>query len=688
MNRPWPQLMPLALAFLLAPWGLLAQEPAASEAPTADEETAKVEDVIVVTASRSEQRLQEAPATMTVITGEDLEREPADDYGDVLRNVPGLNVSQMSARDIQVTGRSSTNSLAASELVLLDGRTVYLDFFGFVMWDLLPINPREIKQIEVVRGPGSAVWGANALSGVINLITKTPREAAGTSLQLGGGELGTLFGSLSHAGAAEHAAYKISAAYYEQDPYERPTGNVPGTNTPYPSFKNGGTAQPKVDFRLDFDGDPSSVWTLGAGYAATDGIIHSGIGPFDIDKGTAFSYAKLGWTKNAFRLNAFVNVLDGEADNLLTRGLDGKPIKLGFKSDTYNVDASNVSLLGTHHVLTYGGNARHLTFDLTIAPEGKDRDEYGVFLQDEILIGNSVRWLVGGRYDDLDPIGGVFSPRTSLMISPNPNHTVRLSFNRAFKSPSQIQNYLNVTIVNLVNLPTGPYIFPSLAIGNPNLQEERLDAYEIGYVGSFGHTTFTLAAYRNETKDSQDFYTAATYTAANPPPGFPLPAFVLAVPPPQGLAGLLPSRFSYRNIGKWVDKGVETSLSWRSGSPWSWNFNYSYQADPDVTGIPQDEVNLPPRHRLNGSISYNGMRFFTNLNANYQDKAVWTDVLDSRFHGPTDAFTQINATVGYRFTDTFTFSVIGNNIFDERVQQHVFGDIISRKIIAQVLWDF
>lgn len=680
----------LVLSLVLFASAAMAQDSQTEEAATPEEEAQNVEDVIVVTASNAEQRLQDVPVTMTVITGEELETAPADDFGDILRNVPGLNVSQMSARDIQVTGRSSTNSLAASELVLLDGRSVYLDFFGFVMWDLLPINPREIKQIEVVRGPGSAVWGANALSGVINLITKTPREMEGGSIQLGGGELGTLYGGLSYAKAGEKAAFKGSVAYYEQDPFDRPTGLIPGKTTPYPPFVNQGTEQPKLDLRVDLDGNPTSSWVFAAGTAGTDGIIHTGIGPFDIDKGTKFNYGKASFAKNAFRAGFFANILDGEAENLLTVGVDGRPLQFGFDSTTYNLDFSNVTVLGDHHVFTYGGNARKSEFDLTIATQADDRNEYGVFLQDEILFGTKARWLLGGRFDDLDPIGNVFSPRTTLAITPNMNHTVRLSWNRAFKAPSVIQNYLDVTILNLVTLPTGPYIFPTVARGNVDLKEERVDAYEIGWVGTFGaNTTATLSLYRNETKGSQDFFGAAAYTAANPPPRFPLPAFVLNVPPPQGLAGLLPALFSYRNIGESTDQGVELSLAWRSSSPWSWSFNYSWQDEPEVKGINANEVNLPPENRANFSLGFNGETFFANSNVNYQDEAFWTDVLDSRFHGPTDAFTQVNLTLGVRLMgDQLQLSVIGNNIFDEEIQQHVFGDLISRKIIGQILWNF
>ncbi len=665
------------------------EEPVVDEAATeAEEPMETVEEVIVVTASRTEQRLQDAPAAMTVISGQVIEESPVDDYGDVLRNVPGVNVTQISARDIQVTSRASTNSLATSQLVLVDGRSIYLDFFGFVIWEYLPANPNEIKQVEVVRGPGSAVWGANAMTGVVNLITKRPQEMVGTHVVLGGGELSTLYGNVTHAATSESVGWKISGGWYEQDPYPRPTGTIPGTNTPYPPFQNEGTQQPKFDLRVDWDTSEASSWRLSGGYAGTDGIIHTGIGPFDIDQGSSLSYVQGGWAHGARHFGLFVNDLDGEASNLLTRGPDGRPLLLGFQSQTYNLDYNETKGLAGKHILTWGANARQNEFDLTIAPRGDNRDEFGVFLQDEILFGERFRWLLGARFDDIDPIGGVVSPRTSLMFTPNRDHTFRLSFNRAFRAPSLINNYLEIVIVNLVALPTGPYVFPSAVFGNPQLQEERLDAIEAGWVGSFGPTTASVSVYRNKTTDSIDFFTAATYTCTNPPPGFPLPPIVLCVPPPLGLAGLFPSAFSYRNLGEIVDQGVEVGLTGRAGDGWNWFFNYSWQDEPDVTNIDISQINLSPENRFNAGLGYSGERYFFNGNVNYQDEAFWTDVLDSRFFGPTEEFTQLNVAVGVHVGEHATFQVNGQNVTDEDVQQHVFGDIITRKVTGQVTLDF
>lgn len=690
-TRAW---IAFAFAFLLPTAAALAQgtpPPTPTESATAEEPATTIEDVIVVTASRTEQKLVDAPATMSVFTTKDIEQIPVQNYGDLLRNIPGMNVTQTGARDVQMTGRGSTNTLATTQLVLLDGRSIYLDFFGFVMWDFLPVNPGEIKQVEAVRGPGSAVWGANAMTGVVNLITKRPQEMLGTTLLAGAGELKTSYGSLTHAGGSEHFGYKLSAGFYEQKtPYDRP----PAIDT----FPNSGTKQAKGDVRLSWDTGPDSTFDVAAGYARTDGIVHTGIGPFDIESGSHLSYGKVDWTRNNAHIGAFANLLDADSTNLLTRSATPpfNPLGFAFATDTYDVNAANSNVFGLHHIVSYGGNYRTSNFDLEIAPQGKDRNEWGTYLQDEILIGDHARWVIGGRYDDVDPLdSGVFTPRTSLILSPTSAHTFRLSYNEAFRTPSAINSYLDATIL----VPVGSFAVPAHATGNINLVEEHLTAYEVSYLGTYSNgLVFTLAAYRNRTEDSIDFFTARTYGPGNLPSPSPLlpaqvvPCFNFIYPngPAQcfgGLGGRVPSAFSYRNIGETIDKGVEVSLQRRQG-PWNWFLNGSWQDTPEFKGLADiSEQNIPPKYRANLGLAYDPGRWFFDTNVNYQDKAFWGDV--ALFPGETDAFTQVNAAVGVRLLDQrMTLQIIGSNIFDEDVQQHVYGDIISRKITGQVGFNF
>jgi outer membrane receptor protein involved in Fe transport len=160
----------------------------------------------------------------------------------------------------------------------------------------------------------------------------------------------------------------------------------------------------------------------------------------------------------------------------------------------------------------------------------------------------------------------------------------------------------------------------------------------------------------------------------------------------------LTSLFTYRNVGEIIDQGVELGIQWNPSPTWSAFLNYSYQADPEVSGIEPvllpggeliEPVNVPPTNRFNVGGSYSGRRFFASAVVNYQDEAFWTDVLNELFWGPTDAFTTVGLGAGvYLAGDKVTLSVNGTNVFDEEILQHIFGDIIGRKWTGQVRFRF
>src|SRR5688572_7433023 len=323
----------------------------AAPVPPIELAVARFGETVVVSAARIETAMVDAPATMSVIGSEVLTTSPAQNYGDLLRTVPGVNVVQLSARDVNVTSRQATSTLSNSQLVLLDGRSIYLDFFGIVLWDFLPNSMNDIKQIEVIRGPASAVWGANALTGVVNIITKSPREEPSIDVSLSGGffsrdtgstvgqGVGGLFGAnVSVARILNDTwSYRVSAGYFNSEAFPRPTGTIPVIADPrvpgatiggarYPddrdgtigtAFRNRGTSQPKFDLRFDQELGGGSRVTYQGGVAGTDGIIYTGLGPFDIQSGSYMGYAKVNYSRRALRLNVFTNFVDAKAPNLL-----------------------------------------------------------------------------------------------------------------------------------------------------------------------------------------------------------------------------------------------------------------------------------------------------------------------------------------------------------------------------------
>jgi outer membrane receptor protein involved in Fe transport len=765
---------------------LLAQEQGSAQTPEekAKEEEAvrRAEEVTVESASKVESKLIDAPATMSVVTSETLAAQPAQNMADTLRSVPGVNVIQTSARDINLTARQATSTLATSQLVTVDGRSVYLDFFGLVLWDLVPSpTSGEIKQIEVVRGPASVVWGANAVNGVVNIITKTPRENEGFGVVLGAGLFdrdggsreseGTGYqfnGSFSYANAINDTwSYRLNAGYFNSDPYSRPVGTVPldchplavvpcrsasGAEVPggvalggaaFPAdadqpgaFENQGTSQPKFGLRFDQDFESGGRITYEGGYYGTEGIIHTGIGPFRLESGSYMAYGRAGYTKGALRINGFVNFLDAEAPNLLLTDPDTLgPIVLGFKTQTYDLEIGNTNVLGGRHILTYGGNLRQNNFDISLA-QGDDRTEFGAYGHWEYFV-DKFRIAAGGRVDKFGNLDDpVFSPRVSVMFKPTPDHSIRASYNRAFVSPSFINNYLdqNIEFPQVVDLtplkpllgPAGalvppPFFLTVNAFGNPDMKEQSTDGYEIAYTGTFGgKTTVGLAAYLTDTNENINF----TYLVPPGTPGYPLPTFYSATDPAKGvtvptattpktaitlspiLMGILaniPPQFggpillpknaaTYLNLGPIRNRGIEASIDHRFSSEWTAFGNYSWQDTPEALDAdegqipyPVKEIGIPSEHRFNAGLGYSGKTFFGNANVNYASEALWLDVLNAAYAGYTDSYTMLNATLGVKLADgKVMISLKGINLTNEKIQQHIFGDILKRSVVAEL----
>ena len=708
-------------------------------------------DTVVVTASRHAGRLIDAPVSTSVITTATLDTTPAQNYGDLLRAIPGVNVIQLSARDVQVTSRSPGNTLTNSQLVLVDGRSAYLDFFGLVLWDLLPTNFDDVEQIEVVRGPASAVWGANAMTGAVNIITKPPRESVGTTVTFSGGYVdryagsgvglgaGPLFGANATATRApsDRLAYRVSAGYFTSDAFARPTGRIPVIDDPrqpgqtvggalYPldsgttafgtGFANRGTSQPKFDVRVDQELSDATL-TYAGGVAGTEGLVHSGIGPFDIQRGSYLGYGKVTYTRGDLRLQFFTNILDGQAPNLLLPDpAIGRPLQLDFKTQTYDGEIGHAVVLGNRHRLSYGGNVRQNNFDVPLAPLGEDRLEVGGYLQDEIFW-DRFRLVLGARVDKFGNLSNPkVSPRIAFLVKPAEDHSITLSYNRAFRAPSVINNALQTSIVSPVDLSTlAPLLPPGLqpAVAQPfplvvgavgsdipiggmpqdELTEESLTAYEVSYTGVLPlGTTLGGSFFVNRRDDSINFTalppTLDPYTAATPPPGWRLPPVVLTQLAQFGI--FLPrTAFTYLNLGPIRQTGVELWLEQQVSRAVAASVNYSWQSEPEILDDPNpylpSELNLPPTHRFNAGVTWNGSRLLGSASVNAATDAFWSDVLTSAYHGYTDGYATVNGSVGVKWQGgAVTTTVKVTNLFNQTIQQHIFGDLLRRIVVGEV----
>jgi outer membrane receptor for ferrienterochelin and colicin len=670
------------------------------------------EDEITVTASKYEQDVLDAPATVSIISEQAIQALPTQNIGDLLREVPGVNVNQMSALSFGISTRAASEAMPPAQLALIDGRTIYQDSYSAVAWNIVP-SLDDIKQIEVVRGPGSAIWGANAMNGVVNIITKSPRESPGTTLSLGigtfdrtGGVAGSDRGSLYYLNAAhaqalnERWALRLTAGAYTQDAFARPEGNIPNQINliPSPSFINKGTTQPKADGRLDYDfPDGRQNLKFTGGYVWSSGNLHTTGGGIRAEMSS--SYGKVDYVRDTLRITGYINNIASDGPFLIRFEPSGQPLPWNDHNHAYHLEFSDLRKAGARHLLSYGGNLRFTTDNCNLAPAAGIRKEGGVYLQDEILLSEYFQWVVGARVDKFNDLDGVlFSPRTAFMIKPTPHQAFRVSYNRAYMAPSLFAEYNQYDMMSwwdlgiLISPVLAGYSYPVRFEGNRNLEAPTLNAYEVGYSAIMAKDRLHLGAafYINDTSKGSYFQQMDPYTSQNPPPGWPLPPEVLdmlialnAFGPGMGL----PSLYVLQNRSeesKTRDKGIELSVDVRLSRAVDVFSNYSWQAKPVTTGFSADGINLPPSNRFNAGMNLNYGRYMGNVSVGYVGRAYWQDV--NLYGGYTDAYTLINLTAGSRIdrSGKYTAMLKISNLANELIQNHIYGDIMKRQITGEL----
>jgi outer membrane receptor protein involved in Fe transport len=628
-------------------------------------------DTVVVTGSRAPESLRTAPVAVTVLRSAEIANTSATNYSDLLRSVPGVNAIELSARDVQIVTRGATGRNARSTLALLDGRSVYQDYFGMVLWDLLPVGLDDVKQIEVARGPGSAIWGANALTGTINIITRSPREMLGTRAKVGIGERTTREVGLSHAAESGRLAYRVSGSYYNQARWERPSATPDGT--PLPPYQSLGTTQYKADARLDFDQSEDAKWRVDAGYADSDGLILVAPGPYDAAP-MRQTYGSVEYGRGNASFTAMTSIHTAHYTGLLTTDT------ASISSQSLQLDAKDSRVVRGRHLFVYGGTFKHSHFDLSFVPDVNHRDEAGAFVTDDVHLTEQVRLTAGARLDWFDTFGTFASPRLGIRFEPSHGQTVRLTYNRAYVAPSTVESFANFS--SSIDIPLGVAVFPVpiTTVGNQDLGPQTIDAFEVGYSGLVGkRMTVNASVYHQRSNGVINLMTAELYSSSDPPPGWPLPPAVL-----DGLT--LPKLFQWGSAGNLSESGVETGVDWPIAAGFSASANYSFQSRPDVTGVDggaPPPVNIPPHHRANFSLSGSRHRFVGSLTVSYTDRAFWTDVL--AIQGWTDRVWLVGATAGVNFKgDRATWSIKGTNLTDRNVQQHIFGDLVRRRVMTEL----
>ena len=349
-------------------------------------------------------------------------------------------------------------------------------------------------------------------------------------------------------------------------------------------------------------------------------------------------------------------------------------------------------------------------------PAARDRNEIGAFAQQDASLGK-IKLSVGARLDKFGNLSQpVFSPRVAVIYQPRRSHALRMSFNRAYRSPSAINDFLDQSVIVAADLrglapllppplqPLATSRFPlvvhavgsQLPIGGtpqPRMTQESVTAYEWAYLTTVHEGTTVGVNYYVSDYDHQINFielprNANPYTASNPPPGWLLPPAVLTQMAQFGI--YLPrTGFTYRNLGPTRQKGLELSVDQRLPGGLSGLANYSWQARPTILDaqepFPPNELSLPPAHRINASVAYDGRRYLGTLTMHHASQSFWSDVLTSPYHGFAPAYTMLNLSAGVKWrAGALTTAIKSTNVLNHTVQQHVFGDLLRRSIIGEV----
>lgn len=629
------------------------------EGGLASEELALLkEEETVSIATRYEQPISQAPSNVYVITDEDIRHSGATDIPTVLRRVPGLDIMQVTGADFNVSARGDNQLFANKILVMVDGRSVYIDGQGLVFWKSLPVTLPEIKRIEVLKGPASVVYGFNAFDGVINIITKSAQELKGTTLQFGGGELGTISSAAVHAGTAGKLDYRLSLGRDQNQQWR---------NDDALAFRS---HKFNVQTQYNFSGEASL--RVAGGFIDTnrfDGpvsnlqISRSQFNQAYSDVHYQFrNIAIRGWWQgNDIPVESSTHPLLAQFVRQ-TNATGGSNVS--FTTNTYNVEAQQGIDFGPSNRLSYGVNYRYNTVDGSAVSELGREDRLGFYLQDEWKMLPSLTLLAGIRYDLHTRITGTWSPRIALVYHLTPEHTFRLSGSVAYRPPTLFESNLDVRI-----LPTVPPLFAPIPLfGSQTLNPEQIISYEAGYQGWWlKHRLRTrLDLFFNHLSDLINFQTiGATRTLTN--------GGEADIYGAEGGVEFLATRWlsgfanvSYQQIGQ-----TFTGVSRRGGPDWKANVGIRGDWDSGLNA----EVAV---HYVAGA-TYPLIEFFTAL----------APVLPVRPSPTVDSYTLLNLRGGYRFWhDKAEVAVAVYNALDDRHKEHPLGDTLGSRVMGWVTVKF
>ncbi len=430
----------------------------------------------VTSVSKTQERMADADAAIYVITSEDIRRSGLTSIPELLRMVPGLQVAHIDSNKWAISSRGFNGWYADKLLVLIDGRSVYTPLFSGVNWDIQDTLLDDIERIEVIRGPGATLWGANAVNGVINIITKRAQETQGGLLKAGGGNLEQGFGGLRYGGKIGTVGwYRVYAKYFNRDAFKTKDGHD----------AKGEWDMGRAGFRADLEPSVHDSFTL-------QGDIYSGNthdyfkdlpsqkSPFNDDVKTDLDGGNIlgRWHRHLSDTSALT--FQVYYDRTERRSIYIKETRDNFDLDfqhSFHVFKRHNIIWGLEYRLTHDNIPTSSVF--IFDPKSRTDHLYSGFVQDQIsIIKGRLDLTLGTKLEHNDYSGFEIQPSVRLRFKPDKYQTFWAAVSRAVRTPSRAEHDMNFV---LRRFEIGPSKNILLLRGNRDFDSEKLIAYELGY---------------------------------------------------------------------------------------------------------------------------------------------------------------------------------------------------------------
>jgi iron complex outermembrane receptor protein len=642
-------------------------------ADLADKSLEDLMNIQVTSVSKKKQKLSRTASAIFVITAEDIERSGANNIPDLLRMAPGIDVAQIDANTWAISVRGLNGRFSNELLVLMDGRTVYTPTFGGVLWDALDIPLEDIERIEIIRGPGATVWGANAVNGVVNIITRKAGDTGGGMIEAGAGNLNQGFGTAQYGSAlGKKTDYRIFAKYFNQDHLPAPGGEAGGDGWHLlrGGFRADTTLSAKDALMVQGDmytGAESSPTTF------LPSVTSPGLQNTDINAPISGGFLTSRWD----------HAFSDRSDTTLQVSFDRykRSDILREERNTLAIDFQHHFAWGARQDIVWGfgyGNTDSDTHgDLTISltPPDRNMQLFSAFVQDEVaVVPDEVYITLGTKLEHNLYTGFNWMPSARVSWTPSKRQMLWAAISRSERTPAESDAAVRANVSGFPG-PDGTPILVAF-VGNPHFKDEGLKAYELGYrVELSSHLSVDLAAeygtYDHQQTDE------------------PAPPFFETTPAPPHLV----EPVTFQNLMHGETHGVEAAVNWKATNRWTLSSGYAFEQIHMRLDSQSQDTNSVLNAEGSSPVHSAQLRSHVDLmhGIGWDATAYFVDRLRS---GAVPSYTRLDTGFNWKCTDAFAVAVFGQNLLKDRHLEFVDdtgtarSTLIKRSAYAKITWRF